>query len=133
MKDERKSRQATISDTVTALESLGVHASIYDAGKNGTERVRRARAIEAVIDDVCDIAGKVSITFDLDETVIKVDQMNLIDLVRKNDLKARVEYRHAHRHDETLLGIPDAIAWCWARGGTYRDRVRPIVKSVRSV
>jgi hypothetical protein len=133
MKDEHKSRQATIMDTIATLGTLGVKATIYDAGKNGTERVRRANAIEAMIDDVCRVTGKVNITFDLDQTIVKVDRMNLIDLVRKNDLKDRVRYRHAHRHDEMLLGIPDAIAWCWARGGGYRDRVRPIVKSVRAV
>ena len=30
-----------------------------------------------------------------------------------------------------LLTVPDAIAWCWARGGAWRERIQPVVRYVR--
>ena len=28
---------------------------------------------------------------------------------------------------EQLLGIPDAFAWCWAKGGHWRSHIRPVI------
>jgi hypothetical protein len=33
------------------------------------------------------------------------------------------------RH-EPLLWLPDIIAWCYGRGGTWRDAVEPLVAEV---
>jgi hypothetical protein len=32
-----------------------------------------------------------------------------------------------------LLAIPDAIAWCWAKGGDWRRRIESVVTDVREV
>lgn len=32
-----------------------------------------------------------------------------------------------------LLAVPDAIAWCWAKGGQWRDRVQLLVTEVRLI
>jgi len=34
---------------------------------------------------------------------------------------------------EQLLAVPDAVAWCWVRGGEWRRRVDPVVRLVRQV
>jgi hypothetical protein len=36
-------------------------------------------------------------------------------------------------YEESLLAIPDAIAWSWAKGGHWRARVSEIVTDVRKV
>ena len=36
-------------------------------------------------------------------------------------------YDHMARHAEPLLWVPDVVGWFYARGGHWRDRVRPIV------
>ena len=35
--------------------------------------------------------------------------------------------------EEPMLTFPDVIAWCWARGGRWRDRIRSAVVEVRGV
>ena len=29
--------------------------------------------------------------------------------------------------------IPDAVAWCWAKSGQWRNRIRPVVTGVELV
>ncbi|GHH64506.1 hypothetical protein [Promicromonospora soli] len=45
-------------------------------------------------------------------------------------VKTSIRYDHADRHSDALLWIPDAIAWCWQRGGEWRDKVRDAVTEV---
>ena len=39
-------------------------------------------------------------------------------------------YRHMNSRHEPLLWLPDIIAWCYGRGGTWRDAVEPLVAEV---
>ena len=34
-------------------------------------------------------------------------------------------------NDELLLCLPDAIAWCWAKGGHWRTRITTAVRAHR--
>jgi hypothetical protein len=36
-------------------------------------------------------------------------------------------------HEEQLLALPDIVAWCWAKGGDWKRRIRPIVCDVRKL
>ena len=44
-----------------------------------------------------------------------------------------MQYRHEAAAAEELLAVPDAIAWCWAKGGDWRRRVEALVVDVRQV
>lgn len=133
MKSEKDQRRVKIADTFAAMAALGVRAIVYDAGRGGKELERRSRAIEALVENAASMPGPVRITFDLDETVMGLDQQQMIELTRQRDLKEQISYTHQHRHSEPLLAIPDAIAWCWARGGRWRDRVRPLVTEINTI
>lgn len=130
MKSERDARRKLIADTIGAFSDLSVRGIIYDAGRAGTERDRRARCLEALVADVArhDAA---SIVFDLDETLLSWDRQRMIELTRAAGVQEQVAYRHSSRHQEQMLAIPDVIAWCWARGGDLRRRVTPVVAEVR--
>jgi hypothetical protein len=39
-------------------------------------------------------------------------------------------YRHMNSRHEPLLWLPDITAWCYGRGGTWRDAVEPLVAEV---
>jgi hypothetical protein len=36
-------------------------------------------------------------------------------------------YEHLKPHEEPLLWVPDAVAWCYGNGGDWRRRVAPLV------
>lgn len=134
MKDERDQRRRAIADTITRMADLGITATVYDAGRRGrTERDRRRRCLEAIVTDASALDDEVRITFDLDQSLLRWDRQQMIELTRDAGTKDRVTYLHSTRQAEVLLAIPDAIAWCWARGGAWRRRVEPIVADVRRV
>ena len=39
-------------------------------------------------------------------------------------------YRHMNSRYEPLLWLPDIVAWCYGRGGPWRDAVEPLVDEV---
>ena len=129
MHDERDSRRRQILSTLT---SVGVTATIYDAG--GAERpqlTRRAACLAAIATDA-HLAGHYHLVLEQDETLLRFDREQLIECLRAIG-NATLTYEHRPSGQEILLGIPDAIAWAWARGGDWRRRARPLVTDVRHV
>jgi hypothetical protein len=57
----------------------------------------------------------------------------MLELTRAAGARERISYVHHHRHYEPMLAIPDAIAWCWGKGGDWRRRIKLIVSDVRNV
>ena len=132
MKDEKESRKRAIADTIVRFQSLGLGVALYDAGRAGTERERRARCLRALLDDVVS-DQQTRVLLDRDESLVSWDRQTLLDLTSSGGSRDRISYAHVSRHQEPLLILPDAVAWCWAKGGHWRQRVRPIVIAVREV
>jgi hypothetical protein len=57
------------------------------------------------------------------------DNRALNELSRSADFQFP-HYRHMNSRHEPLLWLPDIIAWCYGRGGTWRDAVEPLVIEV---
>jgi hypothetical protein len=62
-----------------------------------------------------------------------VDRKLLYELTRKTGCAETLRYVYHRGTSEELLWIPDAIAWCWARGGAWRQRVVPLIDDIRTV
>ncbi|MFI9641273.1 hypothetical protein ACIG87_14620 [Micromonospora sp. NPDC051925] len=62
-----------------------------------------------------------------DDSTLKADQRLLFEEVRRAGIAGQLRYDHLKAHEECLLAIPDALAWCWARGGHWRTAVRAMV------
>ena len=66
MKGERDPRRREIADTIVRMgDMLGIQAVIYDAGRAGTEKQRRAPCLEALVEDAAK-HDQARIVFDLD-------------------------------------------------------------------
>ena len=67
-----------------------------------------------------------------DDTLVVSDRRLLYRPTREAGCPdLRCEHRRAAV--EQLLPLPDAIAWCWAKGGDWRRRIEPVVTDVREV
>ena len=131
MRSESDPRRREIADAIVQMgQTLGMETMIFDAGRSGTEKHRRSRCLEATIENVSH-DDQVHIVLDRDESLQNWDRQRLIELMRAAGLTDRITYEHRTRQSELLLAIPDAVAWCWARGGGWRRRIRPIVREVR--
>lgn len=114
MKSESERRRKVIAE---AVASLPVGVWVVDAsGGVGKEPERRARALRVIVSRV---GRDDSLVFDRDETMEAFDRRILAGVPPHK----RPLYTHLGRHEEPLLALPDVIAWCWARGGGWRQRL----------
>jgi hypothetical protein len=130
MKDENDQRRRSIA---TAISVSGVTATIYDAGRRyRNERERRAACLHALILDAAQ-RGDAMLVLEQDDTLLSWDNQRLIEFTREAGCRDSLRYEHRRAASELLLAVPDAIAWCWAKGGDWRRRIEPIVTDVRTV
>ena len=130
MKDENDQRRRSIA---TAIAVSGVTATIYDAGRRyRDERARRAACLHALIIDAAQ-RGHAMLVLEQDDTLLSWDNQRLIEFTREAGCRETLRYEHRRAASELLLAVPDAIAWCWAKGGDWRRRIEPVVTDVREV
>lgn len=128
MTKESNARRRMILD---AIDAAGVQATIFDAGRRHRHELdARAACLETLIQTSPTDTHLVVI--ERDDSLLDWDRRRLFELVRAT---GRTELRYVHRRavEDHLLAIPDAIAWCWAKGGIWRQRVRPVVTKVYDV
>jgi hypothetical protein len=130
MKDESESRKRSIA---TAIAVSGVTATIYDAGRRyRDERARRAACLHALVLDAAR-RGDAMLVLEQDDTLLSWDNQRLIEFTRQAGCRDTLRYEHRRAASELLLAAPDAVAWCWAKGGDWRRRIESIVTDVREV
>lgn len=123
MAKESDSRRREIADTICAA---GVTATIYDAGRRyASQLAARAACLQAIIDDV-EVGQQTLLVLEQDDSLIHWDKQRLIEMVRAAGCRGTLRYEHHRAKTELLLAVPDAIAWCWARGGQWRERISAV-------
>ncbi|SEF14571.1 hypothetical protein [Jiangella alba] len=80
----------------------------------------RENCLNAMLPDLVDL-GVDRLVLERDTSTEKLDRRVLYDASRKAGTE--MPYQHDMPHREPLLWAPDAIAWCWATGGSWRQRV----------
>lgn len=83
-----------------------------------------------MIDDAT--AEDTLLVLEQDDSLLDWDRRQLYTLTRAAGLPG-MRYEHRRAATEPLLAIPDAIAWCWAKGGHWRRRVQPAVTTMQRV
>jgi hypothetical protein len=124
---ESDARRKQILDVI---EELRPQATLYDSSGYPKRRQREA-CLLAVIEDLAVMQARM-LVLETDDSIVELDRKLLYRRVRELGCEG-LEYRHQRAHEEPLLMIPDAIAWCWSRGGPWRDRVRAMVVEVRTL
>lgn len=77
--------------------------------------------------------GTSLILLEQDDRVIESDRRLLHQWTTKLGCVDRLMYEHRRPHEECLLWISDAVAWCWYKGGDWRRRVEPVVTATKKV
>lgn len=118
---------------ITTIVATGAKATVYTAGSVHQREIHaRAACLEAVVADAV-ATGAHMLVLEQDDSLLMWDRRLLFDLTRKAGCVDTLRYEHHRASSEVLLLIPDAVAWCWARGGIWRQLVAPIVNEVRAV
>lgn len=130
MKAERDARKRALADTIA---SLPLSATVYSAGRRyRTDLQRRRACLEQLVRDLAD-QGQVQFTLELDETLLSTDRQQLIEVTRDTGCADQLHYRHERAATEPLLALPDAIAWCYAKGGHWRARISSVIAGTTDV
>jgi hypothetical protein len=94
---------------------------------------KRARdACLILVEDLASVRAE-RLVLEREDAALKGDNALLYVQVRKAGIADAPRYDHMRAYEESLLALPDAIVWCWAKGGLWRRRVRPLVETVRRV
>lgn len=127
MKAEKTPRQHLILSTLVRLD---LRAIIYEADsqRHHTDIVRRRACLQQLVREAAGIVEHVVLESDV--TQDGRDRQDLIEFTRAEGCRDTLTYEHRTAAVEPLLAIPDAIAWAWARGGQWRQRIEPLVDRV---
>lgn len=126
---ERDSRRREI---ITSIAALKPEVVLYDGSAHGDNRAARRACLESLVDDLA-ARGARRLVIEQDDSIWESDRRVLFAQTREVGCGSSLTYLHQRAHEECLLAIPDAVAWCWTRGGQWRGSVRPIVADVRQV
>ncbi|WP_281898242.1 hypothetical protein [Phytohabitans aurantiacus] len=123
---ESDARRKQILDAVVAF---GTRAIVYDGGRfGGRYKAARDACLARMVTDLVAL-GVERFVLETEEGTLKSDRRLISGLLR--DAGSQLPFYHLLAKEECLLGVPDAIAWSWARGGHWRRRVEEIVDDVR--
>jgi hypothetical protein len=117
---------------LTAIAGLDVEVIIYDATSYANAKNARDACLVQLIADLAELKAE-RVVPELDDSNVRSDQRILYRQVVAEGRRGTLTYHHMRAHEEILLTIPDAIAWCWARGGHWRTRIGLSVIEVRRV
>jgi hypothetical protein len=106
---------------LTCLGSLDWRGTVV-ASEWGVARLARADCLRMVIDYAVAV-GAQSVVLERDGAALAADRKVFYSYLQRHVSAGQMAYRHAARHEASLLWIPDAVAWCVARGGDWRRRV----------
>lgn len=116
-------------EIIRRFTALDVRALIYDATGHRDGKVARDIAIAQLTEDAVTM-GAARLVLELDDSAARSDRLAISErLVKIGDLDT-LRYEHCRAHQEPLLAIPDAVAWCWARGGPWRRAATSLVTNV---
>jgi hypothetical protein len=121
---ERDNRKSMI---MSRLSELPIEATIYQAAK--VDSHARSRCLTLLIRDQLKRDVR-RLILERDNTQVDADRRLLHREVHMAGAAGRIIYDHLRAHEEQLLAMPDAIAWCWAQGGHWRVKAKSLVSDV---
>ncbi|MEU4345368.1 hypothetical protein AB0H00_29645 [Nocardia sp. NPDC023852] len=128
-KKESNSRRRSICSALCELE---INVVVYDATRTRSAVDARATCLTAVVEDLAELGAR-RLTIEQDDSLVASDRKVLYTAVRKFGVAETLAYEHMRPNEEPLLWVSDAVAWCVAKGGDWRNRVNPIITNVRKL
>lgn len=102
---------------LSEIDNLGLRAKIIKSDLK-YELSARGDCFEQAIDFAIEVRAN-RIVIERDDSLFKFDEKCLKELLNKSELKHQLGFEHANRHEDQLLWVSDAIAWCHNRGGEW--------------
>lgn len=114
---------------LAALRRARVQVTIYDATSIKNVKSARDAALARLVDDAAKIGAQM-LVFERDDPSEASDKMIIRSRLQIAGCGDTLRYAHKRAHAEFLLAIPNAVAWSWAKGSHWRQRVHDVVTEV---
>lgn len=121
---ERSSRRRQI---INVIKDLELRVCLYQTTTD--DAVSRGACLEAIVRDFAGIASRLVV--ERDESTLAFDNRALTNAIWKHDCHGSLRYELLAPKLDAMLWVPDAVAWCWVRGGRWRDLVAPLCEERR--
>lgn len=126
MKDETPARRKLILETIRGID---IDVLVYGAkpSDHGSHAKARSACIRRLAFDAVNFNVQ-RLVLDRNDTTEQRDKSDIIQGASKaGGQPVPYPYHHAPRHSEPLLWMPDAVGWSWAKGGSWKQLVTPLV------
>lgn len=117
---------------LATLRELGARVTLYDAREWPRPAAARDACLRCLVDDCAAMSARF-LVIERDDSVVAADRRIIASQIGRHGLKDSLQFQHQRASAEPLLAVPDAIAWCWARGGEWRRRAAEMVAEVRQL
>ncbi|MDX6260176.1 MAG: hypothetical protein QOH84_1864 [Kribbellaceae bacterium] len=105
---------------VQLITEFRLTVDIYQTDRDNT--VARHRCLEAIVRDNAATAERLVV--ERDESTYDGDGKALNAATHRFGCHGRLRWDLLAAKEDPLLWVPDAVAWCWMRGGDWRRSVR---------
>jgi len=127
-KDEAVGRKRQILD---AIRGLPLEARVYVCESGAPELRARQLCLERLVRDLA-ATGADRLVIETDESMLVHDRRVLFN-AKAMRADAPFQYAHMRAHEEPLLWVADAVAWCWPHVTPWRPLIQPLVVDVMHV
>ncbi len=124
---EQDTRQQRILDTLIAAG--GVSTVIFDATRYDSMKAGRVAAITQMAGHAAAVRAS-RIVIESDDSAAEQDRKIIRRQLAVADLDGIVGVDHCRASEVRLLAVPDVVAWCYAKGGVWRQRAEPLISDV---
>lgn len=124
-----KEKDAERSRILRVISALPVQALVVEATAT-KGKVARDQVLAAVTRWAVE-HGVARMVLDLDASTLQSDRRVIRQVLVESG--GELEYDHRRSRESPLLWLPDAVAWCWTRGGRWRQSADEVTNWVVSV
>jgi hypothetical protein len=118
------SRNAFINGAINA----GLTTRLYVA-HNMPDKAARPLCLERLVQDLV-AAGATKLVLESDESLEQSDRRLIAKRLKSLGADDGLRYMHCKPHEEPLLWVSDAVAWCYQKGGDWIRRASPLVQEI---
>ena len=120
-------------EILKGLQGLPVNVVVFDASAcphNG--KTPRDVALERLVDHLAKM-GAQRLVLERDDSVFASDRKVIRDRALIAGCLDSLAYEHMRAHEEPLLAIPDAVAWCCQKGGSWPERAASLISETITI
>lgn len=124
--NESNRRRAQIVDR---LVELPIETVIFESGGDEHDKIRRDKCLSSLVRHHVERDVR-RLVLERDDSHADTDRRIVRRGLIAADAADQLSYELVRAYEEPLLAIPDAIAWCWPRGGHWRAKAKSLVSGV---